>query len=101
MFLDAKTNLDTSLSLSCLEWEVRREFLQKRSELIPPPVVGTVRFEENKLTGIKYRRMNPSGSGSGSNNGSDKTFLNNIKIIYIFLNLHKFDIRWNFFHFFF
>ena len=28
-----------------------------RSELIPPPVLGTERFEENKLTSIKRRRM--------------------------------------------
>ena len=29
-----------SLSLSCLEWEVPRELLLHRSELIPPPVLG-------------------------------------------------------------
>ena len=28
-----------------------------RSKLIPPPVLGTERFEENKLTSIKRRRM--------------------------------------------
>ena len=41
-----------SLSLSCLEWEVPRELLLHRSKLIPPPVLGTERFEENKLTSI-------------------------------------------------
>ena len=46
-----------SLSLPCLEWEVTRELLLHRSELIPPPVLGTERFEENKLTIIKRRRM--------------------------------------------
>ena len=46
-----------SLSLSCLEWEVPRELLLHRSELIPPPVLGTERFEENKLTSIKRRRI--------------------------------------------
>ena len=46
-----------SLSLSCLEWEVPREFLLHRSELIPPPVLGFERFEENKYTSIKRRRM--------------------------------------------
>ena len=30
-----------SLSLSYLEWEVPRELLLHRSELIPPPVLGT------------------------------------------------------------
>ena len=34
-----------------------RELLLNRSELIPPPVLGTERFEENKLTSIKRRRM--------------------------------------------
>ena len=46
-----------SLSLPCLEWEVPREFLLHRSELIPPPVLGFERFEENKYTSIKRRRM--------------------------------------------
>ena len=46
-----------SLSLSCLEWEVPRELLLHRSELIPSPVLGTERFEENKLTSIKRRRI--------------------------------------------
>ena len=46
-----------SLSLPCLGWEVPRELLLQRSELIPPPVLGTERFEENKLTGIERRRM--------------------------------------------
>ena len=46
-----------SLSLSCLEWEVPRELLLHRSELIPPPVLGFERFEENKYTSIKRRRM--------------------------------------------
>ena len=46
-----------SLSLPCLEWEVPREFLLHRSELIPPPVIGFERFEENKYTSIKRRRM--------------------------------------------
>ena len=38
------------LSLSCLEWEVPRELLLQRSELIPPPDLRTERFEEYKLT---------------------------------------------------
>ena len=46
-----------SLSLPCLEWEVPREFLLHRSELIPPPVLGFERFEENKYTSIERRRM--------------------------------------------
>ena len=46
-----------SLSLSCQEWEVPRELPLHRSELISPPVLGTERFEENKLTSIKRRRM--------------------------------------------
>ena len=46
-----------SLSLPCLEWEVSRELLLHRSELIPPTVLGTERFEKNKLTSIKRRRM--------------------------------------------
>ena len=37
--------------------EVPRELLLHRSKLIPPPVLGTERFEENKLTSIKRRRM--------------------------------------------
>merc|ERR1711867_265821 len=41
---------------SCLEWEVPRELLLHRSELIPPPVLGFERFEENKYTSIKRRR---------------------------------------------
>ena len=41
-----------SLSLSCLDWEVLRELLLHRSKLIPPPVLGTEMFEENKLTNI-------------------------------------------------
>ena len=45
------------LSLPCLEWEVPREFLLHRSEVIPPPVLGFERFEENKYTNIKRRRM--------------------------------------------
>ena len=39
-----------SLSLPCPEWEVPRELLLHRSELIPSPVLGTERFEKNKLT---------------------------------------------------
>ena len=31
--------------------------LLHRSELIPPPVLGFERFEENKYTSIKRRRM--------------------------------------------
>ena len=31
--------------------------LLHRSKLIPPPVLGFVRFEENKYTSIKRRRM--------------------------------------------
>ena len=46
-----------SLSLPHLEWGVPREFLLHRSELIPPPVLGFERFEENKYTSIKRRRM--------------------------------------------
>ena len=46
-----------SLSLPCLEWEVPREFLLHRSELILPPVLGFERFEENKYTSIKRRRI--------------------------------------------
>ena len=46
-----------SLSLPCLEWEVPRELLLYRSELVPPPVLGFERFEENKYTSIKRRRM--------------------------------------------
>ena len=46
-----------SLSLTCLEWEVSRELLLHRSEQIPPPVLGTERFEENKLTSIERRRI--------------------------------------------
>ena len=45
-----------SLSLPCLEWEVPREFLLHRSELIPPPVLGFERFEKNKYTSIKRSR---------------------------------------------
>ena len=33
------------------------ELLLHRSELIPRPVLGTERFEENELTSIKKRRM--------------------------------------------
>merc|ERR1711867_269576 len=46
-----------SLSLPCIQWEVPREFFLHRSELIPPPVLGFERFEENKYTSIKRRRM--------------------------------------------
>ena len=46
-----------SLFLSCLEWEVLRELLLHRSKLIPPPVLGFERLEENKYTSIKRRRM--------------------------------------------
>ena len=46
-----------SLSLSGLEWEVPRELLLHRSKLILPQVLGTERFEVNKLTSIKRRRM--------------------------------------------
>ena len=46
-----------SLSFSCLEWEVPRELLLHRPELIPPPVLGFKQFEENKYTSIKRRRM--------------------------------------------
>ena len=41
----------------CVEWEVPRELLLHRSELIPPPVLGFERFEENEYTSIKRRRM--------------------------------------------
>ena len=46
-----------SLSLPCLGWEVPREFLLHRSELIPPPAFGFERVEENKYTSKKRRRM--------------------------------------------
>merc|ERR1712082_343454 len=49
--------LSLSLSLPSLEWDVPREFFLHRSELIPPPVLGFERFEENKYTSIKRRRM--------------------------------------------
>ena len=41
----------------CIECEVSRELLLSRSKLIPPPVLGFERFEENKYTSIKRRRM--------------------------------------------
>jgi len=44
-------------SRPCVECEVPRELLLHRSELIPPPVLGFERFEENKYTSIKRRRM--------------------------------------------
>ena len=44
-------------SRTCVECEVPREFLLHRSELIPPPVLGFERFEENRYTSIKRRRM--------------------------------------------
>ena len=34
-----------------------REFLLHRSKLIPPPVLGFERFEENKYNTIKRRRI--------------------------------------------
>ena len=40
-----------------VECEVPRELLLNRSELIPPPVLRFERFEENKYTSIKRRRM--------------------------------------------
>ena len=36
---------------------IPRELLLHRSELIPPPVLGFERFDENKYTNIKRRRM--------------------------------------------
>ena len=44
-------------SRPCIECEVPRELLLHRSEVIPPPVLGFERFEENKYTSIKRRRM--------------------------------------------
>ena len=44
-------------SRPCVECEVQRKLLLHRSELIPPPVLGFERFEENKYTSIKRRRM--------------------------------------------
>ena len=44
-------------SRPCVECEVPRELLLHRSKLIPPPVLGFERFEENKYTSIKRRRM--------------------------------------------
>ena len=44
-------------SRPCVECEVPREFLLHRSELVPPPVLVFERFEENKYTSIKTRRM--------------------------------------------
>ena len=41
----------------CVECKVPRELLLHRSELIPPPVLGFERFEENKYTSIKRRKM--------------------------------------------
>ena len=52
-----KDTVGHSLPLPCLEWEVPRELLLHRSELIPPPVLGFERFQENKYTSIKRRRM--------------------------------------------
>ena len=52
-----QADLVSNLSLSCLEWEVPRELLLHRSELIPPLVLGFERFEENKYTSIRRRRM--------------------------------------------
>ena len=40
-----------------VECEVPRELLLHRSELIPPPVLGFERFDENKYTSIKRKRM--------------------------------------------
>ena len=45
-------------SRPCLEWEVPRELLLHRSELIPPPVLGFERFEENKYTSIHWKSGN-------------------------------------------
>ena len=44
-------------SRSCVEFEVPRELLLHRSELIPPPVLRFERFEENRYTSKKRRRM--------------------------------------------
>ena len=44
-------------SCPCVECEVLREFLLHRSELIPLPGLGFERFEENKYTSLKRRRM--------------------------------------------
>ena len=41
----------------CVECEVPRELLLHRFKLIPPPVLGFERFEENKYPSIKRRRM--------------------------------------------
>ena len=44
-------------SCPCVEFEVPREFLLQRSELIPLAWLGFERFEENKYTSLKRRRM--------------------------------------------
>ena len=44
-------------SRPCVECKVPRELLLHRSELIPPPVLVFERFEENKYTSTKRRRM--------------------------------------------
>ena len=44
-------------SFLCVECEVPRELLLHRSKLIPPPVLGFERFEENKFTSIEKRGM--------------------------------------------
>ena len=44
-------------SRPCVECEVPRELLLHTSKLIPPPVLRFERFEENKYTSIKRRRM--------------------------------------------
>ena len=40
-----------------LECKVSKKLVLHRSKMIPPPVLETERFEENKLTSIKRRRM--------------------------------------------
>ena len=44
-------------SCPCVECEVPREFLLQRSELIRLAGLGFERFEENKYTSLKRRRM--------------------------------------------
>ena len=48
---------EEELSRPCVEFEVPRELFLHRSKLILPPVLGFERFEENKYTSLKRRRM--------------------------------------------
>ena len=46
-------------SRPCVECEVPRELLLHRSKLIPPPVLGFERFEENKIIIIRVENNVP------------------------------------------